>query len=243
MSSSADPRASRFSAQIPRIPGPLWPHQSHGGRAGGHGGRFWAAGPGSSHETLICTGTKSQTVLQFCFRPDQPSAVGQEPPRGLQRPSTDPPSPLGLGSPSAQTVGTDARAPVGCPPPRPLPFRKETEAQSHGVLGEVPPWDRGFTHTQAAAPGEIHPELQCPTTHPTQAQFPGLAETREVIWFSRPGQVTPPSSSLPGGWHLAPLCLPGTRQHQPHPLWLPPLLPQGGWVRPGQVQERLDPAT
>lgn len=81
-----------------------------------------------------------------------------------------------------------------------------------------------------------------PTTRFTRL-FPGLAETREIIGLSRPGQVTPPSSWLPGGRHLPPVSPPGSRQRQPHPLRLPSLPPQGGWLQLGGVRDRLDPAT
>ena len=38
MSSSVDPPPPGSLPKSPAIPGPLWPHQSHGVRAGGHGG-------------------------------------------------------------------------------------------------------------------------------------------------------------------------------------------------------------
>lgn len=66
--------------------------------------------------------------------------------------------------------------------PCPLRFSGKTGPKSHRVTG--PP---------------------CPATssgRTTQVQFPGLAETSEVIWLPRPSQVTPPSSSPPARCHL-----------------------------------------
>lgn len=66
--------------------------------------------------------------------------------------------------------------------PCPLRFSRKTGPKSHRVTG--PP---------------------CPATssgRTTQVQFPGLAETSEVIWLPRPSQVTPPSSSPPAQGHL-----------------------------------------
>lgn len=66
--------------------------------------------------------------------------------------------------------------------PCPLRFSRKTGPKSHRVTG--PP---------------------CPATssgRTTQVQFPGLAETSEVIWLPRPSQVTPPSSSPPARCHL-----------------------------------------
>lgn len=145
-------------------------------------------------------GRDLQPGLQLCSRPSQPSAVRSGPPWGLHRPSNA----SGPWLPIGTNGGKRCRGSRPVSPP-PVVQKGNRGAKSHGVLG--PPLSLS-----------LHPHpggcsiLRCPTAQCPQVQFPGLADTHEVIWFSRPGQVTPPflTSSFPGRWDLPPLCLPGT---------------------------------
>lgn len=101
--------------------------------------------------------------------------------------------PLGLGFPSAQTLGdTPALS-----PPVPLPWwlrrKKRPKVTQRWVHPRALPPPRRLLQVRSVL------GRSAPSTRPRQVKFPGLPETCEVIWLPRPSQATPPSSSLPAG--------------------------------------------